>query len=219
MSEPIPEAVPTSFRARRNGRDGPPAKRAKLTPTSQQSAQLESLFANADREIQIPDSTSAKPKGLALPPEVVANVQGSSAGAGSGEFHVYKASRRRENERLRLMDEEVEKEKAEEDFRKKREEMKRLDEEKLSKNRARRDKAKARKVKTKEGKKVGSIGDVGNGTANEIGAAPKIGNKKLGGPVRLPRSEKTSDESDPDEEVRSHAREEEDVGVTIHDDD
>lgn len=33
------------------------------------------------------------------------NVQGSSAGAGSGEFHVYKQSRRREYERLKLMDE------------------------------------------------------------------------------------------------------------------
>ena len=32
------------------------------------------------------------------------NVQGSSAGAGSGEFHVYKQSRRREYERLKIMD-------------------------------------------------------------------------------------------------------------------
>lgn len=35
------------------------------------------------------------------------NVQGSSAGAGSGEFHVYKASRRREYERLKLMEDEA----------------------------------------------------------------------------------------------------------------
>jgi hypothetical protein len=35
------------------------------------------------------------------------NVQGSSAGAGSGEFHVYKASRRREYERLKIMDEQT----------------------------------------------------------------------------------------------------------------
>lgn len=33
------------------------------------------------------------------------NVQGSTAGAGSGEFHVYKQSRRREYERLKIMDE------------------------------------------------------------------------------------------------------------------
>ena len=37
------------------------------------------------------------------------NVQGSSAGAGSGEFHVYKAGRRREYERLKLMEEEARK--------------------------------------------------------------------------------------------------------------
>lgn len=37
------------------------------------------------------------------------NVQGSSAGAGSGEFHVYKQSRRREYERLKLMDETAQK--------------------------------------------------------------------------------------------------------------
>ena len=37
------------------------------------------------------------------------NVQGSSAGAGSGEFHVYKASRRREYERLKMMEEQAQK--------------------------------------------------------------------------------------------------------------
>jgi hypothetical protein len=37
------------------------------------------------------------------------NVQGSRAGAGSGEFHVYKASRRREYERLKLLDETAQK--------------------------------------------------------------------------------------------------------------
>ena len=37
------------------------------------------------------------------------NVQGSSAGAGSGEFHVYKASRRREYERLKIMEDQAQK--------------------------------------------------------------------------------------------------------------
>ncbi|KAA8626032.1 repeatdomain protein [Pyrenophora tritici-repentis] len=105
MSEPIPESIPTSAdpRSRR------PTKKRALTPQSAQASQVEALFAKPDRDIHIP-STGALSKNSSLPPEIVANVQGSSAGAGSGEFHVYKASRRREYERLRLMDEEVQKE-------------------------------------------------------------------------------------------------------------
>lgn len=41
--------------------------------------------------------------------QMMKNVQGSSAGAGSGEFHVYKQNRRREYERLKLMDEKAQK--------------------------------------------------------------------------------------------------------------
>ena len=50
-----------------------------------------------------------KEKAIRPPREMMKNVQGSSAGAGSGEFHVYKASRRREYERLKLMDEQTQK--------------------------------------------------------------------------------------------------------------
>ena len=35
---------------------------------------------------------------------MVKNVQGSASAAGSGEFHVYKHSRRREYERLKMME-------------------------------------------------------------------------------------------------------------------
>lgn len=41
---------------------------------------------------------------MRAPHEMMKNVQGSAAGAGSGEFHVYKASRRREYERVKLME-------------------------------------------------------------------------------------------------------------------
>lgn len=51
----------------------------------------------------------AKEKTLRPPREMMKNVQGSSAGAGSGEFHVYKQNRRREYERLKLMDEKAKK--------------------------------------------------------------------------------------------------------------
>lgn len=60
------------------------------------------MFEKPDREIQMP--TGTKERTLRAPVEMMKNVQGSSAGAGSGEFHVYKQSRRREYERLKIME-------------------------------------------------------------------------------------------------------------------
>jgi hypothetical protein len=146
MSEPGPTSVPTSA----DPRSKRPTKRRALSPNSAQASAVSHLFKNPEREIKLP--TGPKTRGLPPPPEIVANVQGSSAGAGSGEFHVYKASRRREYERLRLMDEEVRKEEEKREFEKKIEEMRKKDEEKTSKNRKRRMKKKEKKdgVKDKE---------------------------------------------------------------------
>ncbi|KAK4111191.1 DUF1168-domain-containing protein, partial [Canariomyces notabilis] len=85
-----------------------PVKKSRraLSPTSAQAATLSALFSNPDQEIRIPPPAASSRKPLPPPPEIVTNVQGSSAGAGSGEFHVYKAARRREYERLRRMEEE-----------------------------------------------------------------------------------------------------------------
>ena len=90
------------------------------------------------------------------------------AGAGSGEFHVYKASRRRENERLRVMDEEVERERADAAYSDKQAELRRLDEEKLARNRGKREKAKLRKMKA-GGK--GVDGEAMPGVKKGLGAA------------------------------------------------
>lgn len=188
MSEPIPESIPTS----QDPRSKRPTKRLALTPTTQQATQLEALFAKPDRDIVIPTSDASKSRGLAPPPEIVANVQGSSAGAGSGEFHVYKASRRREYERLRLMDEEVKREKENEEFEKAKEERRKKDEAKTNKNKARREKMKAKKsgkkgkdggenvvdgvLATKDGNGVASAAKAGDGTeANAMngGTAPE----------------------------------------------
>ncbi|ORY64020.1 uncharacterized protein BCR38DRAFT_204286 [Pseudomassariella vexata] len=139
MSGEGPESIPTSA----DPRSKRPTKKRALTPVSAQAATVEALFSRPDQEVHIPPSSSAVAKArLAAPPEIVTNVQGSSAGAGSGEFHVYKASRRREYERLRQMDEEVRKEKDSEEFEKEMEERAKRDEEKTRRNRERREKQK-----------------------------------------------------------------------------
>ncbi|KAF2861559.1 hypothetical protein K470DRAFT_196580, partial [Piedraia hortae CBS 480.64] len=78
-------------------------KKKPRTHLSDQATQLEALFANPDQDLSLPDKSQPQ---VRPPPEIVTNARGSSAGAGSGEFHVYKASRRREFERLKVMEEE-----------------------------------------------------------------------------------------------------------------
>ncbi|KAI0096491.1 hypothetical protein F4814DRAFT_453742 [Daldinia grandis] len=161
MSGEGPESIPTSA----DPRSKRPTKKRALTPVSAQAHVVEALFSKPDQEIRIPDATVAsRRRDLPPPPEIVTNVQGSSAGAGSGEFHVYKASRRREYERLRRMDEEVSQEKAKEEFEKSREEREKHDDEKTRRNREKREKAKARKAKVKNGGGSGAAekGDGGN---------------------------------------------------------
>ncbi|KAH6955470.1 hypothetical protein DER45DRAFT_541599 [Fusarium avenaceum] len=150
MSAPGPESVPTSA----DPRSHRPTKKRALTPLSAQAASVDALFAKPDQNIRIPESSTSGAVGAAFrsaPPEIVTNVQGSSAGAGSGEFHVYKASRRREYERLRSMDEDLRREKDVEEFSKEKSERDRRDEERTRKNREKREKLKARQSRKGKG--------------------------------------------------------------------
>ncbi|XP_014294956.2 PRKR-interacting protein 1 homolog [Microplitis demolitor] len=68
-----------------------------------QRLKLQKLMSNPDKEIQLPE----RPKIKNVPgvPEFVRNVMGSSAGAGSGEFHVYRHLRRKEYARQKFIQE------------------------------------------------------------------------------------------------------------------
>ncbi|KAI7084989.1 hypothetical protein KC356_g6272 [Hortaea werneckii] len=150
-------------------------------PHTQHQAHISTLFAHPDRPIHIPDSSTLQTShttGPAAPPEIVTNVQGSSAGAGSGEFHVYKASRRRENERLKAMDEDNEREVRDREFEDRVGEMRRRDEEVLRRNREKREKAKARKRK-------GGKGGGGEGGEGEVGGDGGGATKRKLGPARV----------------------------------
>lgn len=96
------------------------------------------------------------------------------------------------------MDEEVAREKADEDFEKTREEKRRKDEEKTGKNRKRRE-----KNKKKKGAKDTTKGD-GSG---------EIATENVIGGLNFPNKDDEHEDDDPPAKVA------EDVGVIIHDDD
>jgi len=123
---------------------GPPKKKLRnLSPASEQRLKLDALLAKPDQEIHIP---TGKGRPELLPPDILLNIQGSSAGAGSGEFHVYKAARKREFERIQKFEEEIEREQNGREFLRQREERERIQAEKTAKNRRKREKKKGKKA-------------------------------------------------------------------------
>jgi NADH dehydrogenase/NADH:ubiquinone oxidoreductase subunit G len=211
MSEPIPASIPTSSDARSHR----PLKRARGVDTAvvAQASEIGKLFADPEREIKLLDSSTSKGSRLPPPPEIVANVQGSSAGAGSGEFHVYKASRRREYERLREMEAEAKKEEDAARWEKEAEERRRKDEEKTAKNREKRAKKKGKqggKVQTaKEPQAVASEGNKGRDSNGQLGKGVK---------KTLQVLRRADDQEEPQDDRDANGTIIEDVGVVIHDD-
>ncbi|KAK0502999.1 hypothetical protein EDD18DRAFT_614388 [Armillaria luteobubalina] len=133
MATPNPPAVSSST---------PPVNRHAMTAVEKQRMQLEKLLKDPTKVAYVPPPP--KEKTIRPAREMMKNVQGSSAGAGSGEFHVYKASRRREYERLKLLEETVQKETDEAEFERRKLEAAAVTEAKTAKNRAKRQKKKER---------------------------------------------------------------------------
>jgi len=94
-------------------------------------------------------STTAANDNDFVRPEKVENPYGSTAGAGSGNFHVYRHARAREKERLKQMDDNEYEQKIEADFQQKVEQNAREDELKTEKNRKKRQRAKEAKRRKK----------------------------------------------------------------------
>uniref|UniRef100_A0A8C0G261 PRKR interacting protein 1 n=1 Tax=Chelonoidis abingdonii TaxID=106734 RepID=A0A8C0G261_CHEAB len=83
---------------------------------------------------------------------ILVPLAGSSAGAGSGEFHVYRHLRRREYQRQDFMDAMAEKQKLDEEYQKKLEKNKMIAEEQTAKRRRKRQKLKEKKMLAKKSK-------------------------------------------------------------------
>ncbi|KAF9586629.1 hypothetical protein BGW38_000691 [Lunasporangiospora selenospora] len=130
-----------------------PKKKHHFTALEQQKMQLEKLLEKVDKPVHIPERPGAKLK-VKEPKDYVKNVQGSSAGAGSGEFHVYRAGRRREYARLKAMDQDAKEERDQQLFEQKIQEKRYLDEDKTEKNRAKRQRRKQRATNNRNSKRV-----------------------------------------------------------------
>ncbi|KAI6243672.1 hypothetical protein M3Y99_00029800 [Aphelenchoides fujianensis] len=116
------------------------AERKAKTPYDLARYRLQKLNENPDKLAPIPvRREEAKPR---EPPEFVRNVVGSSAAAGSAEFHIYRNNRRKEMNRLDHMEQEYQQQKLDEEYRQRVDERRRLEEEKLEKNRRKRQRQK-----------------------------------------------------------------------------
>lgn len=118
--------------------------------TDLQRLKLEKLMKNPEKLAFIPDRP--KDKRFSDPAEFVRNVMGSSAGAGSGEFHVYRHIRRREYARQEFLQNCKEKDDLDRDYHIRLENNKIEVEMKAAKNRAKRQRKKE-KQKAKRQKK------------------------------------------------------------------
>ncbi|XP_050533022.1 PRKR-interacting protein 1 homolog [Daktulosphaira vitifoliae] len=134
--------------------------------TDLQRLKLERLMKNPDKPVYIPEPRSEKKTPHV--PDFVRNVMGSSAGAGSGEFHVYRHLRRKEYARQKHIQLKAEKELLEEAYKQKILENKQMAEERTAKKRAKRLKRKqVLKLKAKKSKNMKTDSDSSNDSENQ----------------------------------------------------
>lgn len=191
----------------------------KFNPDSSdiQRQQLERLLKNPDKEIVIPKGL--KKRTVSPPPEIVSNVPSSSAGAGSGEFHVYKAARRKEYERLRIFETEAKEEASTKEFQKLKQDHQNKDEAKTNKNRQRRLKRKkaAADAAKKEVKPSVEVGTVHH--EPPLGNKDRLESSKADRKYNISQSGNTEDGSNVGTNIEKESSGQNNSGIKIVDDD
>ncbi|EDW60345.1 PRKR-interacting protein 1 homolog [Drosophila virilis] len=121
------------------------------TATDLQRLKLEKLMKNPEKPVIIPEQRRERDY-MSSVPTFVRNVMGSSAGAGSGEFHVYRHLRRKEYARQKNIQNQSLREAADDAYQQKLDNNKRAAEERTAKKRAKRLKKKQRAKRLREQK-------------------------------------------------------------------
>merc|ERR1719400_978943 len=116
---------------------------------------LDKMMANPDKPVNIPNYHK-KEKDINKAPEFNHNIMGSSAGAGSGEFHLYRKMRRKEQDREEVLSHRRHRDDANVAFQEKLKDNETEAEERTAKKRLKRQKEKARKKQLKKQKKESS---------------------------------------------------------------
>jgi len=113
-----------------------------------QRRKIEKMMADPEKFADLPETSNSRKK--YEPPDFVRNVMGSSAGAGSGEFHVYRHLRRKELSRLKELEEMSHSEKLDQEFKKRLEESKQKARERTLKKKMKRDRKRQREKELKK---------------------------------------------------------------------
>lgn len=108
---------------------------------------LNRLQKNIDKPVQIP--TRKDDEKLRPPPEFVRNVVGSSAAAGSAEFHIFRNNKRREQERLAYIEKQAIKEDLDKEYQERTTAQREIEEQKTAKKREKRQRQKERRKRAR----------------------------------------------------------------------
>merc|ERR1711971_989004 len=132
---------------------------------------LDKMMANPDKPVNIPNYHK-KEKDINKAPEFNHNIMGSSAGAGSGEFHLYRKMRRKEQDREEVLSHRRHRDDANVAFQEKLKDNQTEAEEKTAKKRLK-EKARKKQLKKEGGQKKDSSGS--EDTSDDDEAAREAG--------------------------------------------